>query len=417
MKSLIIALVTFFILFSSPISAQESRTTLWRIQSVDTMKYSRDLARVQSVNKKFDAEIDKQILEIKNLGATHVAIATPYDAEFVPFMTRWVNSARTHGLKVWFRGNFSGWENWYGYPDISQTEHIQKTREFILSNPQLFLDGDIYSPCHECENGGPGDPRQTGKVKEYRDFLISEYQVAKDAFKKINKDVETNYFSMNLDVAKLIMDKATTKSLDSVIVLDHYVASFDQLAQDLKDISKKTGATIVLGEYGAPIPDIHGEMSAIEQSAWLKGALDKLVEIPELHGINYWVSHGGSTEIWDSYTGQKKPAAGIIAQYYYPNILSGSVKDPSNKPILNAKIKYLGRDFSVDPNGHYELPLMPGHDQLQYLAQGFKSQDFTATSSSTQDVVLEPVYKGLLFRLQQFFYLLTEKAHSIIKSI
>ena len=68
---------------------------------------------------------------------------------------------RKHGLSVWFRGNFSGWEEWFGYPKIKAYEHINKTRNFIINNPELFADGDIFTSCPECENGGPGDPRDT----------------------------------------------------------------------------------------------------------------------------------------------------------------------------------------------------------------------------------------------------------------
>ncbi|MEK9200757.1 MAG: hypothetical protein AAB909_02150 [Patescibacteria group bacterium] len=400
-----------------PAKAEGIRTTLWSIQSVDTMKYSRDVARIEEKNNNFDSEIDRQISDIKDLGATHVAIATPYDDEFIPYMTRWINSTRKHGLKVWFRGNFSGWENWYSYPDITMAEHIQKTQKFILKNPHLFVDGDIYSPCHECENGGPGDPRQTGQVQEYRDFLISEYQVTRDSFKKINKQVPSNYFSMNLDVAKLIMDKKTVRALDSVIVLDHYIPTPKELIQDVKTIARQTGASIVLGEYGVPIPDIHGEMSPSQQAVWLQEAMSGLVEIPELVGLNYWVNMGSSTEIWDVTTHQKKPAAAVLAQYYFPHIVEGIIKNTLDRPVTHASVVYLGRSYPVDQSGHYSIPLMPDHDRIVYTAFGFVDQIHTVSSSTALNIVLEPSARNLLFRLQELIHLLVTKAHSIIESI
>jgi hypothetical protein len=74
------------------------------------MKYSRDLAREKLGNPSFDKVIDDQISRIAGTGATHVALGVPYDPEFLPIMRRWVTAIRKYNLKVWFRGNLSGWE-------------------------------------------------------------------------------------------------------------------------------------------------------------------------------------------------------------------------------------------------------------------------------------------------------------------
>src|SRR3989344_7391314 len=112
----------------------------WKVQSIDTMKYSRDLSREKLEDKSFDSIIDDTMKKISATGATHVSIGTPYDSEFLPILKRWVDSARKNGLKVWFRGNWSGWEGWFGYPKISRDEHIALTENFILNNPNLFKD-------------------------------------------------------------------------------------------------------------------------------------------------------------------------------------------------------------------------------------------------------------------------------------
>src|SRR3989344_1555536 len=104
----------------------------WPLQSVDTVKYSRDLARLKSNDETFKRVIDSQVVNIARTGATHVAIGTPYDPEFVPFLKEWVKVARKHKLKVWFRGNFSGWEGWFNYPKIGRTEHLKMLSDFIL---------------------------------------------------------------------------------------------------------------------------------------------------------------------------------------------------------------------------------------------------------------------------------------------
>src|SRR3972149_11347222 len=92
-----------------------ARERFFQVQSIDTMKYSRDVAREKLKDFSYDKEIETQVKNIAETGASHVAIATPYDDEFLPFLRRWVKAAREKGLNVWFRGNFSGWENWFDY--------------------------------------------------------------------------------------------------------------------------------------------------------------------------------------------------------------------------------------------------------------------------------------------------------------
>lgn len=289
--------------------------TMWQFQSIDTMKYSRDLAREKMKDSSFDLVIERQIEAIANTGATHVGIATPYDQEFLPMLKRWVTAARKYQLKVWFRGNFAGWEEWFSYPQISQEEHIQMSKDFILTNKDLFEDGDVFTACPECENGGEGDPRTTGKAKEYRKFLIEEYNVTKDAFEQIGKDVATNYNSMNFDVAKLIMDKETTRAMGGIITIDHYVKTPEQLAQDVEYIANEAEGKVVLGEFGAPIPDIHGLMSDEEQAEWLEKALYLLQQSNNIVGANYWVGTGGTTQLWDG-AGNARAAVTVLTKYF-----------------------------------------------------------------------------------------------------
>jgi len=270
-----------------------------QIRSIDTVKYSRDIAREKEEDQSFDAVITRQVVDIAATGATHIAIGTPYDSEFIPFLRRWVLEARKNNLKVWFRGNFSGWEGWFGYPKINRETHTRLTGEFILNNADLFEDSDIFTPCPECENGG-GDPRRIGD---------------KDAFSKNNKKVLAGFFSMNGDVASLVMDKDTTTALGGIVVVDHYVKDVDTLIKDIREYAQNTGGKVVLGEFGVPIPDIHGNMSEDEQNEWLKDAFEKFQQTPELIGVNYWVSVGGSTQLWNG-DGVAKKAVETIKKYY-----------------------------------------------------------------------------------------------------
>jgi hypothetical protein len=285
------------------------------LKSIDTMKYSRDLAREKRDDPAFDVVINQQISAIAKTGATHVAIGTPYDEEFVPFLSRWVQAARREKLHVWFRGNFSGWEGWFDYPPLTANEHIVSISAFIARHQNLFEDGDVFTPCSECENGKLGDPRQTGKVDEYRAFLITEHNVAKDVFLKNNKKIKSGYFSMNYDVASLIMDPATTTALDGIVVIDHYVLDPTKLQDDIKTIALKSGGKVVIGEFGAPIPDINGDMTGEEQKEWIKRALGNFQNNPHIIGVNYWVGTGGSTAVWND-DGTPKPAVAILSDFF-----------------------------------------------------------------------------------------------------
>lgn len=294
---------------------QFTEKPIWQIRSIDTVKYSRDIAREKAKDISFDLTINRQVTSIKQTGANYIAIGTPYDGEFIPYLRRWVKAARVNNLKVWFRGNFSGWEKWFNYESIDRQTHLANTEKFILENPDLFEDGDIFTSCPECENGGPGDPRKTGDLDGFRKFLIDEYNTSKEAFAKINKNIKPGYFSMNYDVAKLIMDSNTSYSLGGISVIDHYVAPPEKLAADAKLLARSNGGMVVIGEFGAPIEDINGKMTEDEQANWVSKALERLSIAPEVIGVNYWVNTGGSTQIWNK-DGNPVKAVKIIRKYY-----------------------------------------------------------------------------------------------------
>lgn len=314
----IASLISFLVyLYISSVQGPNKPANLWEVQSIDTMKYSRDLAREKLKEATFDEEIDYQVSNIKEMGASHIALGTPYDEEFIPYLERWVNTARKYRLKVWFRGNFSGWEQWFNYEEITPEKHQELIETFIINNPQLFKDGDIFSPCTECENGVLGDPRLTGNVNDYKIFLVEEYDIANTAFDRIEKDVTVN-FPMNGDVAELIMDKRMTQNLGGVVVVDHYVERPEQLAEDVRHYAKLSGGKVILGEIGVYIPGIHPQMNDFEQAEWLEQALTLLAEEEDLVGINYWVFSDGTTQLWEKDTRVKRKAADVLQNFYKP---------------------------------------------------------------------------------------------------
>ncbi|MBP9669943.1 hypothetical protein KBD75_00930 [Candidatus Woesebacteria bacterium] len=300
---------------SAPVSTRPSPMPLWSVRSIDTMKYSRDLAREKRTDDSFDSTIDQQVKAIALTGASHVAIATPYDDEFISYLSRWVQAARKYKLKVWFRGNFAGWEEWFDHKRITRLEHLDMTTNFIIDNSYLFEDGDIFTPCPECENGGPGDPRMTGDVKGHRQFLIDSTRVGKDAFAKIGKKVEVGYHSMNYDVAMAVMDKETTQAVGGIVAIDHYVSSSEKMIKDIEIIKAQSGGKIFLGEFGAPIPDLNGKMTEDQQAEWINQTLTLLVGNKSVMGLNYWVGVGGSTQLWNE-DGTPRNAVATLSSFY-----------------------------------------------------------------------------------------------------
>ena len=379
----------------------EKTTTWWNIQSIDTVKYSRDLAKEKLNNLDFDKDIDTQVRLIAETGATHIAIGTPYDTEFIPYLRRWVNSARKYRLKIWFRGNLSGWEGWFGYKNISREEHVNNIQKFILDNKELFSDGDLFSSCPECENGGPGDPRFIGDIDGYRKFLVEEYKVSDDAFRKIGINVRSNFMSMNYDVASLVMDRETTKALGNIVVIDHYVDSPKKLPIDIQNIAIKSGGKIILGEFGAPIPDINGKFSEEEQSAWIREALLEISEIPELVGINYWTSFGGSTALWDA-NYKSKIAVGVINEYFKPRIISGRVKNEIGSPIRSATVLVGIRSVKTNENGKYSLPYVQENSEILIKAKGYLTKQANIVNQGNRDIILIKEKENIFFKIGKF---------------
>ncbi|OGC95944.1 hypothetical protein A3C34_02080 [Candidatus Amesbacteria bacterium RIFCSPHIGHO2_02_FULL_48_21] len=397
-------LLALALLFPRPIFAAP-RATWWQVQSVDTMKYSRDLAREKLHDPAFTGLIDSQVRDIASTGATHVAIATPYDDEFLPVLRLWVTAARKYRLGVWFRGNFSGWEGWFEYPKISRDQHLAMTENFILSHPDLFRDGDIFSPCPECENGGPGDPRHNGDVTGFREFLIRLYRISSSAFTTIGKKVAANYFSLNGDVARLVMDRPTTAALDGIVVVDHYVADPQKLVSDLVSLADSSGGQVVLGEFGVPIPGIHGVMSQSQQAKWLDELLTRLIDKPQVVGLNYWTNTGSSTALWTT-GGSPRPAVDTLTRYYSPPLRSVTVLNFVGRPVTAAVADFKGRKFFSNSAGTISIPIIFSDSSgIVISAPGYFDHGLQATNSAEPlTIYLVKSHENLLFKLLKLIY-------------
>ena len=84
----ILAVLLVFLFFHTTKRSTSNKPTFWEVKSVDNVKYSRDLAWEKLEDASFDKVIKEQTKAIAATGATHIALGTPYDEKFLPFLER-----------------------------------------------------------------------------------------------------------------------------------------------------------------------------------------------------------------------------------------------------------------------------------------------------------------------------------------
>jgi hypothetical protein len=408
----VVALIIFLLFYPENTSyyvIPGARENLFKIQSIDTMKYSRDIAgQVLNNPHSFTPMIDRQMALIAEAGATHAAIATPYDAEFLPVLRLWVASARAHNLSVWFRGNFSGWEGWFEYARIDRSRHTQLLKEFLRNNPALFQSGDVFSPCPECENGGPGDPRQTGDESGFNSFLIKEKKIAADEFARQNTYIAV-YPSMNADIAREIITPETVRAFDGTILIDHYVRTPEQFAHDIKAIPQQLHATIGLGEFGAPISDLNGSMTETQQATYIDSLFSAMYsERAHISIVNYWTLRGGSTALINN-NGTPRAAYFTVQNYFKAFNAYGAVYNSLGESVGGARVSIDNTDYEAIADGAYQIFVPRQYRAITILADGYTPITLRMPASATttivrHDVYLEPITPDWWYRMRAALY-------------
>jgi hypothetical protein len=345
--------------------AYHGANTFWPYQCIDTMKASRDDARNWASKPDLKDLIDKQMSTIAATGANCVAIDTPYDAEFLPVLQTWVAGARAHHLRVWFRGNFSGWEGWFNYPKgMAETELLTRTKAFIVANPNLFEDNDIFTAAPEAENGGPFNQVEPGAYQAYRSFLIKESDQTDADFNSIHKHVVTNWSSMNGGLARRMLDQPTIDKLGGTVTIDHYIADPATMGDYINYFAHTFNANIVIGEWGAPIPEFNGTMTASDQASFISQLLQQMaVRADDVYAVNYWTLSDGSTAIIDD-NNAPLPAYNVLKSYYSPGVILGTIKR-NGKAISGASIVVDGVFVTKsDKYGNYAILVPSGERKI-----------------------------------------------------
>jgi hypothetical protein len=269
------------------------------------MKQSRDNAQailqgLQENSEHMQGIINQEVRDIAALHTTHVAIGTPYDDQFLPVAQAYFKSAREHGLNVWWRSNFSEFEKdsgnpnqgWFGYQhNPNFMEQPQRIAQFIEQNGSLFRQGDIFTPWPEPENVIDFNNQKDA----YQSLLLADYQVSQPLR---DRGILAGYFSMNGDVAKNL-DPQIVQQIGNVVVVDHYVRTPQEMGDEIDALHQRyPGAEIVIGEFGAPIPDLNGSMDPQRQADFVGQLLNQIKRRGRIvKGLNYWDDIQGTTAI------------------------------------------------------------------------------------------------------------------------
>lgn len=184
------------------------------------------------------------------------------------------------------------------------------------------------------------------------------------------------------------MDAQTTSQLGGIVTADHYVKSLEQYQTDIQTIAQRSNGKVILGEFGAPIPDIHGAMDEDAQAQWIEQVLNGLKFEPGLVGLSYWVNWGGSTQLWNSGPEERKAVA-ALRKVFLPSTLKVRVVDDEGFVVDGALIRTKYHTVTTDVNGLAEFPIYPNY-LLTIEKPGFEGLNITESEigNSTDEYIL-----------------------------
>lgn len=297
----------------------------WSVRSIDTQVISKHWPDVNRDS------IKEQVVILKDLGVNYIAIGTPYDR--LDDLKMWTDEIHAQGLNVWFRSHWARWEGDDGKPAVMlPDEYLSSTHDFILNNPELFVEGDAFTACVEAEQVGVGLGKRFLTWDDYRKFLLSEISVTSDAFEEIGLSgkVYTNWLSMNGWVVENQLNEEVVSKI-GLITVDHFVGQSEtiggiesvdsvvkQTVEDLDEFYEKWKTPILLGEWGY---QIHQEVTDERQAFIIKRLFEELKTKEYLVGVNYWVHMGNSAALIEDEYGtnlQPRKSASVVKSYYAP---------------------------------------------------------------------------------------------------
>lgn len=310
--------------------AQTNKKHLSDFISVDVMKLTKDTMS----NQLSDVDIKSAVDALAQTQSKYLAVSLPLDASTdypesskpyprsaEAYTLAWANAIHGVGLRVLWRGTWSGIEGLYNFKKLvgsnrfptgsvetaqtdGQNSWLGKTYAYITSHPDYFANGDIWAPLPErTENIFFDDraflPSSGGIQKNYAQFFNSLKKTSDLAFNKIGLKVYTGWTANNFSEAKSgwlynsIFDNA------DMVVVDYYGSSHtaEEMDTQLRLVYKKYGKQIFLQEWS---DYWNGQLSENQRGEYLKSmysTFQKLANDGILAGFNYWGGwSGGSGE-------------------------------------------------------------------------------------------------------------------------
>lgn len=222
---------------------------------------------------------------------------------------------------------------------FAKQTYLDKTYDFIVDNPTLFANGDIFTACVECNNADNSNnfTFRTGGVTGgafnftlYNRFLRDQVTYANAGFVAIGKSVRTNLLSFSLSLLNLngqtldsgddgasggLTDANMVSYMDSIVTIDHYNSSTYRSTatystaynSDLDKIQTAfPSCQIMIGEWGY-------HTTTATQDGEQYGMYDTITsnvlrQKSYILGVNYW-NHLGQTQssLWTDTSGTVNP--------------------------------------------------------------------------------------------------------------
>lgn len=305
----------------------------WEIQSFDWMKVTKD----KTANPSTDAFIHEQARLAKAWGANTVAIATPYDSppgtNVLLFTQRLVKILAEYDLDVWHRHMKTTFEGHFpGMPKKYNDNPLQTMSNFIINNPGLFKEGQIFTPQPEPESAGIAGvvgtgilPHQFKDKSDYNQWIRLAQSVAKLSFAKIGLEgkVKIGYYGHsgfmvfgenNPDwLGKSQLEQSTVDAMDGVIAMDVYPEFYNGKMADVLDRAHAMWpkAKFLIGEWGTVKPGTPEQKTAL-----IKETMTAAIR-PYVIGFNYWTMGPGGEEGLVDTQNNPMPWSQTVSDFYH----------------------------------------------------------------------------------------------------
>lgn len=281
---------------AAPVVSSTSVGTDWSIQSIDSMKSTKDAVCGQRDLTWIDNWLDKA----KELGANYVAISMPYDnptcADSTDYANRWIQAIRSKGLHVWHRRMPLAFEGIYSTPKAGNN-FLTQISNYIIAHPDQYQSGDIFTPIPEPQNGGISGFSscngycQFSSISAFNSWLRDAITRSNQAFSQVGiSGIKVGYFGFDGFVTwgdnnpdwHGILEDSTIQAMGNIITIDHYPEAVgENMDNSLTQLETKyPTAQIVIGEWGT----ITGGDTQSQVISSMGGAKKH----PHVIGFNYW---------------------------------------------------------------------------------------------------------------------------------